>query len=343
MKTRRLFLPLLIVGALLALAIGSPSSASAKLPKLGIADNNLSTLNDPRFQNMGIRALRVTIPWNAYLKPNSGLARRFNRVIDTAQQRGIQVIASFTLGNFKSKRKRGALIGVKSYTKMFKRFRKRQRDVRQIIPWNEVNHRFMPTHTKRGAFRAAQYYKIVKKRCRGCTVLGATVLDLPNVVTWLKRFKRALRTLRVKRPRIWGLHAYKGVERGRGSTKPVRTVLRNVPGQVWIVESGGLFKHSGRKPKVRPNAQRQARQDRFLFNRIANGRGVFRRIKRIYIYNWAQTGRNTWDSALIGPSGYSAGSGFNRPNGPFILRPAFFVVQGEAQKRGMLQGPPLQP
>ena len=332
MKTRRrLLLPLLLIAASFALSI--PSSASAaSLPKLGVADNNLSTVTDPRFQAFGIKYLRVTIPWNVYLKPNSGTARRFNQTIDDAQRQGIRVLGSFTLGSFKSRRKRLALVGLKSYTKAFKRFRKRQKDVKEFIPWNEQNHRFMPTRTRRGSKRAALYYRAVKRNCRRCTVLGATVLDEKNVVSYLKRYKRQLRQLRIKQPRIWGLHAYKGVE--KGSTKPVRRMLRTVRGKVWIVESGGHYKHSGRKPKVRPNGQRQARQDRFLFNRIANNPGLRRRIRRIYIYNWAQVSRNTWDSALIGPD-YAPGG--TTPISGLKLRPAFFVVQSEAKKRGLLR------
>ena len=337
MNARRLLpLPLLLIAVTIALA--APSSASAaSLPTLGVADNNIATLRDPRFKAFGIRRLRVTVPWNIYLRPNGAEAQRVNRVIDRAQNQGISVLASFTLGNFRSKRARGRLVGIKSYTRMFKRFHRRQRDVKEIIPWNEVNHRFQPTRTRRGARQAALYYRAVKRSCRGCTVLGATVLDEKNVVTWLNRFKRALRRLRVRQPRIWGLHAYKGVE--RSSTKPVRTVLRNVRGQVWIVESGGLFKHSGRKPKLRQSGARQARQNRFLFNRIANNARLRKRIRRIYIYNWIQANQdNSWDSAQVGPD-YARN--LITPITGLKLRPAFFVLQAEAQKRPGFRGPAI--
>ncbi|MEX2252964.1 MAG: hypothetical protein WD649_02325 [Thermoleophilaceae bacterium] len=337
MKTRRLLVPLLLVGSLAVLALATPSSASAAKARLGIADNNLATLQDPRFRAFGIRYLRITIPWNVYLRPNGGTARRFSRTIRTAQGQGIRVLASFTLGAFKSKRRRLALVPLRSYTRMFKRFRRKHRSVREIIPWNEQNHRFMPTRTRRGSRRAALYYRAVKRNCRGCTVLGATVIDEKNVVSYLRRFKRQLRQLRIRQPRIWGLHAYKGVEaRGGGNTRQVRRMLRTIRGKVWIVESGGLFKHSGRRPKVPPNAQRQARQDRFLFNRLGSGKRPFNRITRLYIYNWAQVSKNTWDSALIGPD-YAPGG--NTPTTPLLLRPAFFVVQSEAQKRRGFRGP----
>jgi hypothetical protein len=329
----------LLLGSLITLALATPSSASAALPTLGIADNNLSTFQDPRFQALGIKRMRITIPWNIYLRPNGRTARRFSRTIRTAQGQGIRVLASFTLGNFRNERKRRALVSLKNYKKMFKRFRGKHRSVKEIIPWNEQNHRFMPTRKGRGITRAAQYYRTVKRNCRGCTVLGATIIDERNTVSYLRKFKRALRRLRVRQPRIWGLHAYKGVEaRGGGNTRQVRRMLRTVRGKVWIVESGGLFKHSGRRPKVvRPNGDRQARQDCFLFNKLGSGQRPFNRITRIYLYNWAQVSKNTWDSALIGPSGYSAGSGFNNPDGPVILRPAFFVFQRQAKNRGLLR------
>lgn len=326
MKTRRLLLPLLLLGSLITLALATPSSASAALPTLGIADNNLSTFQDPRFQALGIKRMRITIPWNIYLRPNGRTARRFSQTIRAAQGRGVRVLASFTLGNFRSKRKRHALVSLKNYTKMFKRFRRKHRSVKEIIPWNEQNHRFMPTRKGKGITRAAQYYRTVKRNCRGCTVLGATIIDEKNTRSYLRQFKRALRRLRIRQPRIWGLHAYKGVEaRGGGNTRQVRTMLRNVRGKVWIVESGGMFSHSGRRPRVRPNGQRQARQDRFLFRTLGSGKRPFNRITRLYRYNWAQVSRNTWDSALIDPNNQ--------------LRPAFFVFQQEAEERGGFRGP----
>ncbi len=175
MKTRRLLLPLLLIAASFALSV--PSSASAALPTLGIADNNLSTFQDGRFGPLGIKRMRITIPWNVYLNPNGRTARRFSQTIRAAQNQRVRVLASFTLGNFRSKRKRLALVSLRRYTRMFKRFKRKHRSVKEIIPWNEQNHRFMPTRKGKGIRRSAQYYRAVKRNCRGCTVLGATVID----------------------------------------------------------------------------------------------------------------------------------------------------------------------
>ena len=59
---------------------------------------------------------------------------------------------------------------------------------RCISPWNEANHRSQPT--LKNPKRAAQYYNIVRKYCRGCTIVAADVIDESNMESWLKTFKK---------------------------------------------------------------------------------------------------------------------------------------------------------
>ena len=67
---------------------------------------------------------------------------------------------------------------VSQYTKAFKAFRARWPQVKVISPWNEANHRSQPTF--KNPKRAAQYYNVVRKYCRGCKIIAADVIDESN-------------------------------------------------------------------------------------------------------------------------------------------------------------------
>lgn len=314
---KRLLVPLLAAAALaLSAPLAAPPEASAKLPVLGIADNNVSTLTDPRFRAMGVRHVRLTIPWNIFFRPSSAAAQRYNQYLDVARQRGQQVMVAFTLGDYTSKRKRFRLAPLKLYLTMFKRFRARHPSVKEFIPWNEANHRFMPTRKGRGIKQAAQYYNGVRKRCTtrsGCKIVAADVIDAKGMSAWLKRFRRYAKYW----PRLWGLHNYLGI--AKRSSFTTRLMLKRVRGFVWLAETGGMVEHRGRRPKLRYSEGRQLREMRYLF-RLLNARRYRKRITRAYIYNWRQYTCNAWDSALITGGGRE--------------RPAFFTVKRQAGLRG---------
>jgi hypothetical protein len=73
-------------------------------------------------------------------------------------------------------------------------FRKRYPWVKTYIAWNEANHCSQPTCKK--PERAAQYYDALRAVCRGCTVVAPAVLDQPNMVKWLARFRKAAKSSR---------------------------------------------------------------------------------------------------------------------------------------------------
>ena len=81
--------------------------------------------------------------------------------------------------------------------------------------------------------------------------MGADVLDQSTVTKWLKDFIRYSHN----RARIWGLHNYKDVNRRQ--SKGLTTVLKTVPGEVWLTETGGIttflpdFRRRPRAPRRR--------------------------------------------------------------------------------------------
>ena len=134
----------------------------------------------------------------------------------------------------------------------------------------------------------------LRRNCTGCKVLGADLLDQPNMVRWARDFRRAARF----EPRYWGLHNYVSLNR----FDPSRTeqLLRAVKGEVWLTETGGLVARRNTSTiKLRQGKAHAARVTRFLFDRVAR---LSPRITRIYVYHWSSSSTtDTWDSALVGP------------------------------------------
>ena len=109
--------------------------------------------------------------------------------------------------------------------------------------------------------------------------------------------------------RVWGLHNYRDSNPRRGQRYGgTKLLLRTVRGKVWLTETGGIVKLGSHRPY---NPRRAAKAIRHMF---VLGRR-FKRIKRIYIYNWTGGDRTyRFDSGLT-----------NIRGGP---RPAYRVVLG---------------
>ena len=162
--------------------------------------------------------------------------------------------------------------------------------VRNYTAWNEANHCSQPTCHK--PERAAAFYDVIRSGCPRCTVVAGDVLDQPNMVSWLHRFRRAAR----HKPTLWGMHNYLDANRLR--TTGTRRMLKAVKGRVWITETGGLVyrKHYRAQIAFPESAPHAAQVTRFLF-KFADTQP---RLRRIYLYQWnANSLLQTWDSGLI--------------------------------------------
>jgi polysaccharide biosynthesis protein PslG len=246
----------------------------------------------------------------------SSLNIRWQRVeldgwMDAARAAGAEPLVTFT----RSRRARFArfLPTPVRLGRTFRKFRRRYPWVRVFTPWNEANHCSQPTcHRPR---MAARYYRVMRAQCRRCTIVAADVLDAPNMVHWLREFRRELGYW----PRLWGLHNYLDVNRFR--SKGTRALLATVPGRIWFTEVGGIVSRRSRSGSARirlnESAAHAARATRWLF-RLARSSS---RIRRVYLYHWngARGANQYWDSGLIAPNG--------KP------RPAFWVVKREMGRR----------
>jgi hypothetical protein len=285
---------LLVVACAALMAFAAPAGALT----IGIADNKADMFFDPRFENSGVLHARLTVGWDALSSPWQ------TQEIDTwmAAARTANVVPLVSFGHSRTDRRR--LPTPERFLFEFRRFRARYPWVREYATWNEANHCGEPTcHRPR---LVAAYYRKFRRDCRDCRILAAEVLDMPNMVSWVRAFKRAAH----EEPRYWGLHNY--IDANRRRTTGTRRMLRAVKGQVWFTETGGIVARRNRHKVTFPeSAKHAATATRFLFRKLVP---LSRRVTRVYIYHWnADAAPATWDSALIGPTGRT--------------RPAFNVIE----------------
>ena len=292
----RLILPI----ALLAAALLAPSDAfAASRYRVGIGDQSASMFSQSPFQALKLKRVRYLVPWDwereAYQRVE--IANYINAA------RGKEVFVTFTAA-------RGCWNGA-SYSKApfcrapspakfkgsFKRFRKAFPSVKVFAPWNEVNHVSQPT--AKSPKKAAQYYNVVRANCKGCTIVAADVLDQSGVERYLRAFRRTAKGT----PRRWGLHNYSDVNRRR--TKGTVGVLRTVPGEVWLTETGGVVAFGDDFPYSESRAAARTKYMFTLANRYSKRvRGLRSRITRLYPYSWTGAVRGTrFDAGFTNPDG----------------------------------------
>ena len=289
----------------LAGALAAPSTASALV--IGIADQKTDMFGDPRFAALDIGHARYTVPWDVLDDPYQAAA--MDRWMTAAFQQGVQPLLSFG----PSHRDRKDIPTPRELRLAFRAVRATDPWATTWATWNEANH--CGAQLCNRAPLVAAYFRNMRAECRSCKVLAAELLDMPNMLEWVREFRRYSKV----EPRWWGLHNY--VEANRFKTTSLRKLLRQVRGEIWLTEVGGIVKRRVKKRftvKRIPESQWHAlRVTRFIFRDVVR---LSPRIKRVYVYHWnASTSRDSWDSALIDWTGR--------------LRPAFAVVAAEVRRR----------
>jgi hypothetical protein len=276
------------------LAFAAPAGALM----VGIADNKADMFFDPRFAASGIGQARISVGWDALSSPWQ--TEQLDQWLIAAHNAGVEALVSF--GHSRTDRR--SLPTPERFLFEFRRFRARYPWVREFATWNEANHCGEPTCHRPEL--VAAYYRKLRRDCRDCRILAAEVLDMPNMVSWVRSFRRHAH----QEPRYWGLHNY--IDANRARTTGTRRMLHAVKGQVWFTETGGIVRRANRHKVTFPeSAQHAATATSFLFRRLVP---LSRRVTRVYIYHWNADAAPaaTWDSGLIGPTGRA--------------RPAFKVV-----------------
>jgi hypothetical protein len=290
---KRLVLACVLLGAFLA----APATSHAAL--YGFSEQQSAMFYNPLYLNLKKATIaRYIAPWDVATDPED--KARFDDWMAGARARGVRVLVSF----YYDREHPLKLPSVAKYTKAMKRFKATWPDVRDISPYNEANRdaRNQKRFAGPSAKLAAQYYLSARKVFKGSKIVGLDILDgtkINETIAYIKAFKKYTR----KAPnKVWGVHNYS--DTNRFTTHKTKAILRNVRGEVWLTETGGLVKFGKGFPY---NPKRAAKALSFMFKLAKN-----KRIKRLYIYQWTGAHKHDiFDAGLVSADGKSARPGYS--------------------------------
>lgn len=289
----------LLLSLVAALALAPAASAKPKY-RLGMGDQEASMFADPNFQALNIKRVRYIVPWDVAEEP--GQAAEVEGYMNMARFNGKEVLVAFSArrGCFDGRYSRSRSCRApskKAFTSAFKAFREKYPYVKTYSAWNEANHVSQPTYRRPGL--AVRYWDVLRRECKRCKIVALDLLDSSNMGSYIRSFRRQAKG----GPRVWGIHNYADVNRRR-STK-TREILRAVPGEVWMTETGGLVTFL---PSFKYSPSRAAKRTRDMF-KLADAydtrrRGMRSRITRVYPYQYTGVGRQErFDAGLVTESG----------------------------------------
>lgn len=275
--------------------LAGPALAEAK-PAFGLADNTVGALKDPRFQASGIKRVRILIHYDAVSRGGKRLAE-MDEWFKTAKEQGVEPLVTwYRTEGCSPKCAAKRLPSVSTYIKNVRKFRKRYPWVKRFSTFNEINFPAAEP-TGRNPKRAAQYYRALRKECRGgrCSVLTGDFRANGSKFSadWLKTFKKHMGP----GPHTWGLVPHPEINAFH--TRYTKQFLKLTGrGNVWAVEAGAV---NFFRPTLKPSLTRQTKAMKFLMQKYVK---VSRRVKRIYMYHWqAAPNQSKWDSALLNVNG----------------------------------------
>lgn len=269
----------------------------------GIGDQETEMFSNPLWQQLHTRIARYIAPYDAAVRPYSlMLAERW---IADAEAQHQQVLVAFYHSEYTPTR----MPSMTAYRRDVQKFVKLFPRVTQYQAWNEANrgtivevvkHKRHVALVSPSPTQSAAYYKALRAVCKHCTLTGLDLLDGPVIapsLRYLAQFKHALAHLKVPVPHLWGFHNYS--DTNRFSSSRTRAVLRAVPGEVWLTETGGVVKFGGAFPNHKGSGLRRAsRALAYMFHLAASNP----RIKRLYIFQWSgSTGAARFDAGLMDP------------------------------------------
>ena len=175
---------------------------------------------DPRFLASDLHYARRAVPWDALTSPTQ--TAQLDAWLAGARAAHVNPLLSFT----HSSTNRRQLPTPERLLYEFRRFRARYPWVTDYASWNEANHCGEPTCHRPEL--VAAYWRKLRVACPTCRILAAEVLDMPNMTSWVKAFRRAAKV----EPRYWGMHNY--IDANRLRTTGTRRLLKAVkrPGLV---------------------------------------------------------------------------------------------------------------
>ena len=302
---KRMILSVIATGVLVVagVSVAGAAPASAKY-RLGVGEQKAAMFESPAWQSLSLRRVRYLVPWD-YAKhrdqrdevdhymTRARAARQDVLVTFTARRGCFSAAARYSTG------KVCRAPSASAYRKAFRAFDAKFPWVRTYSAWNEINHPSQPTF--KSPRKAAGYYNVLRTQARTgkFRVMAADVLDTSNMSRYLKRFRRYAKGS----PRLWGLHNYGDVNRRR--TNFTKTMLRTVPGEVWLTETGGIVKLL---PSFKRSPSRAAARTQGMFRLTdkydTRRRGMRSKITRLYVYAWfGEPSTARFDAGLVNADG----------------------------------------
>jgi len=283
----------------LALVLSTPSLASAKLA-VGVSDQQAATFYSPFYKPAKLTLARYIVPYDVTTDPVQ--TERLEAWLIGALTAKQKILISFEHSR-KSAKSAGKLPTTEQYRKAITAFKKKYgSQIDEISAWNEVNRKFdkkrgegQPTWNK--PEMAAKYYGVAKRVFPKNKMVALDVLDQNDVkaaVSYIKKFRAAVKKQKLPAVKIWGLHPYSDVN--RFSTSRTKAMIKAVgsKGEIWITEASGLVKFGKSFPY---NEKRAAAANKCMFT-IAK---LNKRTTRLYVFGWAAGG--SFDAGLIGTDG----------------------------------------
>ena len=310
MPARHLAIPL-VLALLLALAVtlilAAPVAHARTKVDVGIGDQSAAMFLHPDFAKLKVRKSRYFVRWDA-IRHRDALAR-VDEWVAIARAHRVRPFVHISTDDLRHKRAK--LPSKRAYQRHVGRLVRhlRKRGVRDFGVWNEANHKSQPTW--RNPARAAAYYRLMRRMCRRCTIVGLDVLDQRGVGRYIRRWFRALpRGLRHRKV-VVGIHNYSDTNRKR--SRGTRTIIQatrrqNRRARFWLTETGGVVNFGRSFPC---NPARAASRLGYMF-RLA--RRYDRYVQRLYSYNWFGSNCRGFDAGLTNADG--------------TLRPGYAVFRG---------------
>lgn len=298
MRLRLAFLPLLALGAVLAtLTLAGPAASVAQAkPFIGLADHNIGTLQDPRYQKAKLKYLRITVSYDVVRKGGKRLDAQDAFLAGAQRQKRDVLVSFYRTASCSPKCAARRLPSVSGFRSDFRKFRKRYPWIKKFSTWNEENFpKAQPTG--RNPKRTGQFYLMLRKECRGgkCSVLTGDFRANGSKFDkqWFKTFRKTIGG----GSHSWGLINYPDINKFQ--TKYTRQFLKDTKrGNVYITEAGAFNFFT---PFYKASLSRQNKAMKYLMTKSWKPSS---RIKAMYVYNWRAAKKNkTFDSSLLNSNG----------------------------------------
>ena len=227
---------------------------------------------DDRFLSLGVKYARRSVSWDVTRDPR--LTQELDEWLQGARKAEVEPLITFARSHREGRRRIQPT--AEQYDREVRAFKRKWPWVRAFSTWNEVN---LPGEGPASNPKlVGSYYRTLKRTFPTSKILAADLLDLPSMVTWVKRFQRVNKI----QPKYWGLHNY--VTANRFQVERTKRLLQATKGEVWITEVGGLVARRNRTLIKLPQGKAHAAQvTRFMFDKLAR---LDKRVARIYAYHW---------------------------------------------------------